>query len=317
MDSATDRPVAGVADCGGGVFAIDSVMHGRPGVTAVYYLPGPRPAIVETAPASCLESVLAGLEAAGADHLDWIVVTHIHLDHAGAAGHLAQRFPDARIVVRSEGARHLADPTKLWASASRLYDDMEGLWGSMLPVPAGRIVAVAADGVVADLGDGRVLRAVYTPGHAAHHMALFEPATGDVFTGDAIGVYLVEVGAVHPATPPPEFDLEAALDSIERVRQLRPRRVFPTHFGPLPAIEPLLDEAGERLRRAVALAEQVAAAGGGLKAIIQAFDDEELGVLPGLDPVLADRLAHTTSHELNARGVARYLTKRRGVPVGD
>jgi glyoxylase-like metal-dependent hydrolase (beta-lactamase superfamily II) len=317
MDSATDYPEAGVADCGGGVFAIDSVMHGRPGVTAVYYLPGPRPAIVETAPASSLESVLAGLEAVGADHLDWIVVTHIHLDHAGAAGHLARRFPEARIVVRSEGAPHLVDPTKLWASASRLYDDMERLWGSMLPVPAERIAAVAEDGVVADLGDGRVLRAVYTPGHAAHHMALFEPAGGDVFTGDAIGVYLAEVGAVHPATPPPEFDLEAALDSIERVRRLRPGRVFPTHFGPMPAVEPLLDEAGERLRRAVALAEQVAAAGGGLKAIIQAFDEEELGVLPGLDPVLADRLAHTTSHELNARGVARYLTKRRGVPIGD
>jgi glyoxylase-like metal-dependent hydrolase (beta-lactamase superfamily II) len=310
-----------VEDCGGGVLAIDSHMHGRPGVTAVYALPGPRPAIIETAAGSSVAHVLGGLEAAGITELDWIVLTHIHLDHAGAAGHLARRFPAARIVVRAEGAPHLVDPSRLWASAGRLYADMEGLWGEMLPIAPDRIDAVSADGPVADLGDGRSLVAVYTPGHAAHHMTLFEPSSGDAFTGDALGVYLAEVGAVHPATPPPEFDLEAALDSLDRIRALRANRLFPTHYGPVPAtgaeLGAVLDEAGDRLRRAVSLAEEVVAAGGGLGAITDAFAEEELGVIPGLDPALADRLAHTTSHQLNAWGVARYLTKRRGIPVPD
>ena len=298
------------------MLAIDSHMHGRPGVTAVYCLPGPRPAIIETAPGSSVEHVLAGLAAAGVGDLDWIVLTHIHLDHAGAAGHLARRFPGARVVVRVEGAPHLVDPRRLWASAARLYDDMEGLWGSMLPIPEDRIDAVSSDGVVADLGDGRVLEAVYTPGHAAHHMALWERSGRDAFAGDAVGVFLAEVGVVHPATPPPEFDLEAAVASIGRIAALGPARVFPTHFGPMPSpVGPLLDEAASRLRRAVALAEQAVDAGGGVREIAAAFESEEVGVAPGLDPALSDRLAQTTSHELNARGIARYLTKQRGIPV--
>jgi len=304
-----------IEDHGGGVVAIDSRMNGCERITAVYYLPGPRPAIIETAPATSLERVLAGLDEAGVHDLDWIVLTHIHLDHAGAAGHMAERFPRARVVGRAEGAPHLVDPTRLWQSASRLYDDMEGLWGRMIPVPEDRIDAVSTDGVVADLGDGRRLEAVYTPGHAAHHMALLERQGGDLFTGDALGVYLSELGAVHPATPPPELDLEAALDSIERLRALGPRRVFPTHFGALPEIDPLFDQAGQRLRDAVSIAEKVVAGGGGLEEVAEAYRTEEESRVGELDPRLAERLARTTSYELNARGVARYLRKRRGIEV--
>ena len=302
----------------GEVVTIDSRMHGAERVTAVYYLPGPRPAIIETAPATSLAHVLGGLEAAGVTDLDWIVVTHIHLDHAGAAGHLAGRFPRARVIVRAEGAPHLVDPTRLWASAARLYPDMEGLWGSMIPVPGERLDIVSTDSTVADLGDGRRLEAIYTPGHAAHHMALFEPSRGDLFTGDALGVLLSEVGAVHPATPPPEFDLEANIDSIKRLRELGARRVFPTHFGEaaLPA-EALFMGAESSLRRAVSLAENVVAAGGGVAAIAAAFQEEEVSLVPGLgsEAGLAARLAMTTSYELNAMGIARYLRRRRGMEV--
>jgi len=301
------------------VVTIDSVMHGAPGITAVYYLPAPRPAIIETSAATSVERVLAGLSAASATRLDWIVLTHIHLDHAGAVGHLAAAFPSARVVVRVEGAPHIVDPSRLWASASRLYDDMEGLWGSMEPVAAERIDAVDADGPVADLGDGRVLEAVYTPGHANHHMALYEPASGDLFAGDAIGVLLPELGAVHVATPPPEFDLEANLDSLDRLRRLRATRVFPTHFGAA-AMEPdaLFDQGGAALRAAVELALGVVVAGGGVADIADAMAAVEAEAIPLLvrDHSVADRLSHTTSYELNGKGIARYLTKRRGIPVG-
>lgn len=308
-----------VIDCGGGTWAIDSQMHGRAGVTAVYCIPAPAPAIIDTAPETSLEVVLAGLEELGIENLAWIVLTHIHLDHAGAAGHLAARFPGARVVVREEGAPHLIDPSRLWASAARLYDDMEGMWGSMLPVPADRLDVVGADGVVADLGDGRVLSAVYTPGHAAHHMALAEASSGDVFSGDALGVFLREMGAVHPATPPPEFNLEQAVDSIGRLQALAPGRLFPTHFGPLPGLGAelahYLAEGASALRRVVAVAEGVVASGGGVKAIEEALEAEETRLIPAMDAAVLDRLAHAIPHSLNALGIARYLKKVRGLDV--
>ena len=310
--SASGAALPLVTDSGNGVLAIDTRMHGRPGVTAVYCLPGPRPAVVETGPASSLDALEAGLAEAGVGDLAWIVVTHIHLDHAGAAGHLAARFPSARVVVRAEGAPHLVDPSRLWASASRLYADMEGLWGSMVPVPADRIDAVDRDGVVADLGAGRALSALYTPGHAAHHMAVLAEDSGDLFTGDALGVYLAEVGAVHPATPPPEFHLETALDSLARIGALAPQRLLPTHFGAAPSVEPLLAEAAEAMRRVVARGEEVADAGGGVADLAATLARDQAQVWPFLPAGVADRLEHTTTHDLNARGVARYLTKVRG-----
>ncbi|MDQ4064431.1 MAG: MBL fold metallo-hydrolase [Actinomycetota bacterium] len=213
------------------VRVFDTNMHGRVGITAAYLLEGEQTALIETGPKSKVEHVLAGLDEAGIDRLDWIIVTHIHLDHAGAAGTLAARFPDARVGVHEVGAPHLADPSKLWSSASRIYGDkMDELWGGIDPIEASRI-HVIRDGETIDLGGIR-LRAVETPGHAYHHHAYLIEDDGIVFTGDALGVRLPDVGVIRPATPPPEFHLDKAIDSIERIRALRPERLFPTHFGP-------------------------------------------------------------------------------------
>lgn len=302
-----------IHDWGDGVVAIDSVMHGRRGVTGVFYLPGPHPALVEAGPATSLDRVLEGLEEAGAGDLEWIVLTHVHLDHAGAAGHLAERYPRARIAVRAEGAPHLADPSRLWASAARLYDDMEGLWGSMRPVPGERIHAVAADGLLADLGDGRVLESVHTPGHARHHMAILDRSRGRLFAGDALGVFLPEAGAIRPATPPPEFHLEECLRSIERLAAVGAESVILTHFGPLPDPARGFGEAAERIRRWVALAEEVVRAGGDVPEVAAAFRDSAPFDFPGIDPEVAERMASATSDELNAAGIVRYLKKFRGL----
>ena len=132
-------------------------MHGWQGITAVYLLDGPNPAIIDTGPGSSVDRILAVLEEAGVGSLAWIVLTHIHLDHAGAAGRLAQRFPESKVVVREEGARHIADPSRLWSSAAQLYPNMLELWGEMLPVERDRIVAVSEDGPAVDLGGGRSL----------------------------------------------------------------------------------------------------------------------------------------------------------------
>jgi len=292
-----------------GVVAIDTLMHGREGITAVYYLPGEHPALIETGPGSSIEATRQGLAEAGVDRIDWIVVTHIHLDHAGAVGHLAEQFPDAVIVVREEGAPHLIDPSRLWASAARLYPDMEKMWGEMIPVHQDRIRAVSEDGPVADLG-GRELHAYYAPGHAKHHMALFETTNGDLFTGDAIGVYLPDAGRIRPATPPPEFDLEVSLATIEKLRSLKPKRVFPTHFGQVPSPDAAFDEAGEQYTRWVAMAEEVFAKGGDQSQIAEAFRAKRQEFYPDLSTEAIDKLEQTTSYELNAAGIFRYLTKR-------
>jgi len=288
-----------------GVVAVDTKMNGLEAITAVYYLPGPRPAIVDTGPASSLEHTLAGLEAAGVE-LDWIVLTHIHLDHAGACGHLSERFPDARVVVRAEGAPHLVDPSILWASASRLFPDMEQRWGQMLPVPEDRITAVSADTTVADLGDGRHLEAVYAPGHARHHMALWEAGSRMLFPGDAIGVFLPGAGAFRPATPPPEFDLKLAIDSIERLRLLGAERMYPTHFGPVPDVDRAFDEGAVEMERAVAVARHVIEAGGGIEEIAAALATARP---PTSDRSASERLDRASSDHLNAAGIHRYLTK--------
>lgn len=296
-----------IHDYGSGVIGIDTFMHGIEGLTALYHLDGPRPALIESGPGSSIDNISAGLEEAGVDHLDWIILTHIHLDHAGAVGHLAKRFPEARVIVRQEGAPHLVDPSRLWASASRLYPDMERLWGEMLPVDEDRIVAVAEDGVVADLGDGRSIEAHYAPGHAKHQMALLDPSRGDLFTGDAIGVFLPGSPVMRPATPPPDFDLERTIETVEDLRKLNAVRVFPTHFGPIPEPDLAFDEAILRFEQWVEIAKRVFAAGGDTTAIATEFRRQRDDLYRGVPDDLVQKFNNTTSYDLNAAGIFRYL----------
>ncbi|MGH2721330.1 MAG: MBL fold metallo-hydrolase [Actinomycetota bacterium] len=293
------------------VVVLDTRMGGLEAVTAVYYLPGPHPAIVDTGPANCVDHVLAGLETAGAGRLEWIVLTHIHLDHAGAVGQLAERFPEAQVVVRVEGAPHLVDPSRLWASAARLYPDMEERWGRMLPVPEERVAAVGQDGVVAELGAGRRLEAVYAPGHANHHMALWERGSATLFPGDAIGIFLPGAGVFRPAMPPPEFSLELALGSIERLRALGAGRMFPTHFGPVPGVQEAFDRGAEEMEQAVATAVPVVEAGGGIEELAAALRARRPA---SSDQSSAERLDRASSDHLNAAGIHRYLVKRADGP---
>lgn len=209
---------------------IDTKMHGYPGITGTFLLEGEQKALIETGPGSSLRHVLAGLSEHDVQSLDWIVLTHIHLDHAGAAGALAQRYPEAKVAVHPAGAPHLVNTEKLWSSATRIYgDQMERMWGEMVPIEESRIQTIS-DGDVIDLG-GRKLIAVETPGHARHHHAFLEEVSGTVFTGDAAGVRLPDIGYFRPTTPPPEFNLEDMVASIEKIRRLGAVRLCLTHYG--------------------------------------------------------------------------------------
>ena len=241
---------------------IDTDYQRSPESIAVYLLLGDRPALIETGPASTVETVLQGVRAAGLDPRDLqaAAVTHIHLDHAGGAGTLAQRFPHLQVYVHAIGAPHLADPARLLTSARRLYGDaLETLFGQILPVPADR-VHVVKDGDVLPLGSRR-MKALETPGHASHHHAYLDEASGDLFTGDAAGVAMPGSRYVGPPTPPPDFDVPAWKRTLARMRAVRASRLLLTHFGPHTWVDDLLTQLEGWLDAREQFARQIAAAG--------------------------------------------------------
>ncbi|MST34810.1 MBL fold metallo-hydrolase, partial [Acidimicrobiaceae bacterium USS-CC1] len=207
-----------------GVIEIDTLLGGWERVTAGYLIEGPAPVLVETGSQSSVPATLAALEALGVGPADLagIAVTHIHLDHAGGVGDLARVFPRATIYVHQKGARHLADPARLVASAATVYGDLlDTLYGRLDPTPQERI-HVLEDGEEVVIGPGRALTTIDSPGHAKHHLALHDSESGLLFAGDAVGVRLPDAGVLWPATPPADFDLELACRSIGRFRDRRP-----------------------------------------------------------------------------------------------
>ena len=302
---------------GDGLWAIDLGFQGQAGVIAVYLLAGNgEVALIETGPASTLPALRAGIRAAGFDPADVgrALVTHIHLDHSGAAGVLAREAPALAVSVHPLGAPHLLDPTRLVASAGRLYGDrMDTLWGEVAPLPAERVVPLADGESVAVAG--RVLTAIYTPGHAAHHVAFWDAAAGIAFTGDAGGVRVQRTGYVCPPTPPPEFDPVAWADSVARLRGLGARRLCPTHFG-------AFDDAGAHLAQIVpnldalqALAADAIAGGADASALTDLLHAHLAARLAGAPPAALSTLEWASPSYVAAPGLLRYLIKRGVVPA--
>lgn len=190
------------------------------------------PVLVDVGPGSTLDTLEAGLDAVGVgfEDLHAVLLSHIHFDHAGAAGLLVQRNPGLTVYVHRAGARHLADPSKLVASATRIYGSrMDELWGPLLPVPESNLRPL--DGGEHLIVGGRVFEVYATPGHASHHVVYFERASGTAFVGDTAGIKVPALPIALPVTPPPDFDLEAWVDSLELIRALSPRHLMSTHYG--------------------------------------------------------------------------------------
>jgi glyoxylase-like metal-dependent hydrolase (beta-lactamase superfamily II) len=212
---------------------IDLDFHGRAGRIAAGAIHTPAGVlVVDPGPTSCLPRLVGGLAGLGIEprDLQGLLLTHIHLDHGGAAGTLVREYPHVKVYVHGRGAPHLADPAKLLASATRLYgDQMDRLWGEFAAVPAANIV-VPDDGEVLDFG-GALFDVAYTAGHASHHACYRDRRSGVVYAGDTGGIRVGPSPYVLPPTPPPDIDVRAWQQSLARLRAWEPSGVFVTHFG--------------------------------------------------------------------------------------
>ncbi|MEW6553275.1 MAG: MBL fold metallo-hydrolase [Actinomycetota bacterium] len=215
-----------------GIWLIDTAMADVPGFTAVYALRGDAgAALVDAGISVSYGTVLEGLDEAGIlrEEVQYIIVTHIHLDHAGGAGHLMRELPNASVVVARKGLDILADPARLVASARRSLGRIADMYGDMEPIARERLVG-AEDMESVSLGN-RTLRMVPAPGHASSHICVVDETSGTLFSGDSLGLYLAPEGKVIPVTPPPDFDLEQQRHTLERLAALGCGRTCFTHFG--------------------------------------------------------------------------------------
>lgn len=227
------------SDLGHRIHLIDGYDLGMPGRTGTYVILEDQLTIVETSASPSVPYILEGFKALGLNPLDlkYIIVTHIHLDHAGGAGLLLQSCPNAKVVVHPKGARHLAKPERLIQGARAVYgEDFDRLFDPILPVPEDKLIT-KADGETLSIGPDCTLQFLDTPGHANHHFSILDPVSNGIFTGDTIGVYyhqLAECGLSSftlPSTSPNQFNPEAMLDSMKRIQGLGVERIFFGHFG--------------------------------------------------------------------------------------
>ena len=298
-----------------GVLQVDTLLGGWERVTAGYLIEGPAPVLIETGSQSSVPVLLASLHrlGLGPSDLAGVMVTHIHLDHAGGVGDVARAFPNATVYVHEKGARHLADPTRLVDSASRVYGPLlDTLYGRLDPTPADRL-HVLADGEEIRVGPDRVLVAVDSPGHAKHHVAAHDSLSGVLFAGDAVGVRLPDAGVLRPSTPPPDFDLDQALRSMTRFADRRPSGIALAHYGLLPDPDALLDEAAETLRQWAAVAEQAYRDGDDIAAALATRFADDIAAVPEEH---REKLETLNGVHSNAAGFRRWLDTRDRPPNG-
>lgn len=273
---------------------IDVEHLGRPHVIGCWEVDG---ALVDPGPESSLPTLL---EKIGDEQPRALLLTHIHLDHAAATGAMVQRWPDLEVYVHERGAPHLIDPSKLLASAERLYgDQMEHLWGKILPVPEQNVRPLRGDETV--LG----MRVAYTPGHASHHVCYLHEETGTAFCGDVAAVRIPPTDLVLPPTPPPDIDIELWERSLAIVEDWEPERLALTHFGAVEEPAEHLETVRTRLRQEAEAALELDAEAyeADLKRRIEAEID---------DPEVLAELLQAVPLAYQYGGLDRYWSKRPG-----
>lgn len=293
-----------------GVIEVDTLLGGWEHLTAGFVITGDAPVLIETGSQSSLDPLLRELESLGLGPADLagVAVTHIHLDHAGAVGDVAKVFPNATVYVHPVGARHLVDPTKLVNSASMVYGDLlDDLYGRLEPTAVERI-KVLGDNEKIQISSNRYLEAIDSPGHAKHHLGFFDSNTGIVFSGDAVGVLIPEIGVLRPATPPPDFDLEQVISSLDKFSGYNPTGIAMAHYGLFGNPDELLSNARDVVSRWAKVAED---AFNNDQDIEQALEAAFRSETDGRDPELVERFDTLNGMHANANGLRRWLEKRK------
>ncbi len=298
-----------------GIWQIDTLLGGWEEVNSVFLIEADQPCLVETGPqldAAKVRDALA-LHGLDADDLAWVVLTHIHLDHAGGVGEVAQQFPKAKVVCHPRGLRHLADPTRLITAAGQVYGPaLDSLYGRMTAVHSDRLLA-AEDGATLDLGAGKKLLLVHSPGHAKHHIGVLETGSGVLLVGDAVGVKLPGAGPLRPATPPDDFDLALAIGSLHKFCELQPRQLILTHFGSAGEPGQVLGEAEEQLRIWTTIASGAYQERPEVDHIERALR-QRLGQPEGADPTRLPAADTLNGIRSNAAGMFGWLERQGASP---
>ncbi len=230
-----------------GTYRLEEQIPGVSAIFSIYLIVGSGGVLIEPGPAALVPAIRAAMSDLGLRELEYIILTHIHLDHGGGAGQLAQLFPNAKVVVHPEGVRHIIDPSRLIQSTRMAFgEEFETVYGAMLPVPESQ-VRIVQDGERLFV-DSRELMIIHTPGHAPHHIAIFDTKVKGLFCGEALGLIYSAGSQPLPAVAPPGFDAEAYLKSMECLRQLRPRILFYSHGGLGNEPETLISAAIENTR---------------------------------------------------------------------
>ena len=306
-----------------GILAVDSG-YGGPGVAAIHLvIHQGHAAVVDCGTNASVPRVLGALVAAGIapENVDWVILTHLHLDHAGGAGSLMCAFPNAKLVVHPRGVRHMIDPERLWAATAAVYgaEQAFALYGRLAPVPAERIVA-AHDGTVIELA-GRPFLLLETPGHAPHHICIWDETARAFFTGDAFGLSYRDLdvdgrASVFPTTTPSQFDPDALHASIDRLLGFQPEAMYLTHYSRVTEVERLAADLHRLVGAHVAVAQAARGDGvarhveilAGLEQIVREEADRQGWMLPETE--ILDILRQDL--ELNAQGLGVWLDTRVG-----
>lgn len=292
------------------VQTIDLHFQDTPGViSSSVFDTGDGLAIVDTGPGSTLGHLEEGLAqfGAGLSDLRHLLLTHIHFDHAGAAGTLLERLPKARAYVHERGAPHLARPEKLLASATQIYgDQMEQLWGQMRPIDPDRMT-VLSGGEFWKLGHTEV-RALYTPGHAVHHVAYH--VGDDLFLGDVGGVRLAEAQTARAPTPPPDIDLEVWRESVATLRALDAQHLHLAHFGRYANTPAHWDGLLAKMDEEAGWVRAGLEAGRSPQAITEEFTERQLSDIEAEAPGLRERYEFACPPWMSVQGLARYWTRK-------
>ena len=215
-----------------GIYQIDVMMEGKPNRMSCYYIDSKDPILIEVGPSNSFPYLVAGLNSLGIEGVRRSAITHLHLDHVGGIGHVVEKYKDHFVHIHELGLKHLPNPEKLWKSVSSIYTEewLSENWGKIKPTPIGNIQALT-DGYNFKLEEGRTLTSLYSPGHAKHHYTFYDNISKTIFMGDTLGLIYPHGNFVQPNLPPPDFNRETLIDTLENIASLELEYVAIAHFG--------------------------------------------------------------------------------------